>query len=726
MTRDRRTVIAACGSAQRFVLRNISLHTTKNQYIESAMEASAKISKVIVIGAGISGLATARELQMRGYQVTVLEARSRPGGRLKQGIGCDLGGALLHGIAGNPVYDVLKSSSIETVRMQELLLLNDAGWPVEPKEDEKALKNFNECLDEAFQRDVNSFGKAFDKVVADRNVQNAVFRWHQSNLELSCGCPLQQLGKDWNEDEAYGFEGDHVALRDTWDSVVQKLAEPLSIYYDQPVSKIELVEPETSGSNNQRTDRRRRPARLVTKSIMQTPQKKETQRCSSRLRGESPGQRSRKAVKTFTIDHASVQMLQTSRPKRPFVRVELSNGQVVTAGACICTLPLGVLKANTVDIPQLTQAHSTAIQTLGCGVLNKCAIQFASKVWDDSDFVGLAYENRSILILNASVVNGDPTLVFMFGGASATTVQTQTDQAIVASCLEEVFKVCGTVPDVVDYQITRWGLEPYSRMSFTYVSPQSTSDDLRTLGSPISDQGGVPRIMFAGEHTTPYYPSTIHGAFLSGIREAYRLDCAMDEELNQQVVFNEDDIYRPTFSLGDDEIESIPSTPEPYNNGGRSTRRRATFARSTSGENMPRPNRSSVQRIPIVQDVQALQQRTLERCVESYGPDYGLIADMLPSYGGTKVAASQIRRLVPKGRKRKLPASLTKGPSRKKHAPIPSFSSTPQHSTRPSKTVTRSGRISKARVVSPAPTSASRHKRHTKTRSGRVSKPIIS
>jgi monoamine oxidase len=36
---------------------------------------------VIVVGAGLAGLATAYELSRRGCQVTVLEAADRPGGR---------------------------------------------------------------------------------------------------------------------------------------------------------------------------------------------------------------------------------------------------------------------------------------------------------------------------------------------------------------------------------------------------------------------------------------------------------------------------------------------------------------------------------------------------------------------------------------------------------------------------------------------------------------------
>ncbi len=42
---------------------------------------SGKGTKVIVLGGGIAGLASAYELKNLGYEVTVLEARSRPGGR---------------------------------------------------------------------------------------------------------------------------------------------------------------------------------------------------------------------------------------------------------------------------------------------------------------------------------------------------------------------------------------------------------------------------------------------------------------------------------------------------------------------------------------------------------------------------------------------------------------------------------------------------------------------
>jgi monoamine oxidase len=47
-----------------------------------AADRAAKPQKVIVIGAGLAGLAAAYELVERGHEVTVLEARLRPGGRV--------------------------------------------------------------------------------------------------------------------------------------------------------------------------------------------------------------------------------------------------------------------------------------------------------------------------------------------------------------------------------------------------------------------------------------------------------------------------------------------------------------------------------------------------------------------------------------------------------------------------------------------------------------------
>jgi len=77
--------------------------------------AQDKVYDVIVIGAGISGLAAADALTQLGYDVVVLEAKERIGGRLwtddTKGIPLDLGASWIHGVKYNPLYVLAQTLS---------------------------------------------------------------------------------------------------------------------------------------------------------------------------------------------------------------------------------------------------------------------------------------------------------------------------------------------------------------------------------------------------------------------------------------------------------------------------------------------------------------------------------------------------------------------------------------------------------------------------------------
>jgi monoamine oxidase len=75
-----------------------------------------------------------------------------------------------------------------------------------------------------------------------------------------------------------------------------------------------------------------------------------------------------------------------------------------------------------------------------------------------------------------------------------------------------------SIPDPDRVVVTRWGSDPFSLGAYSSISPGASGKDYDTLAEPIGD-----RVFFAGEATSRSYPATVHGAFLSGEREARRI-----------------------------------------------------------------------------------------------------------------------------------------------------------------------------------------------------------
>ena len=92
------------------------------------------MSNVVVIGAGLAGLAAARRLVARGQEVTVVEARERVGGRteglvLDDGTPLELGGQWL-GEGHSRMYEMVGELGLSTFRTwndEGVLLLDLQG-----------------------------------------------------------------------------------------------------------------------------------------------------------------------------------------------------------------------------------------------------------------------------------------------------------------------------------------------------------------------------------------------------------------------------------------------------------------------------------------------------------------------------------------------------------------------------------------------------------------------
>ncbi|KAE8702266.1 Lysine-specific histone demethylase 1-like protein 2 [Hibiscus syriacus] len=160
----------------------------------------------------------------------------------------------------------------------------------------------------------------------------------------------------------------------------------------------------------------------------------------------------------------------------------VAGNQAFQADMVLCTVPLGVLKRKTIRFePELPQRKLAAINRLGFGLLNKVAMIFPHVFWgeelDTFRCLNETSDNRGefFLFYSYHTVSGGPVLIALVAGEAARTFE-------------------HTDPSLADYDI---------------------------LAESIGN-----RLFFAGEATTLQYPATMHGAYLSGLRDASRILCA--------------------------------------------------------------------------------------------------------------------------------------------------------------------------------------------------------
>ncbi|CAM9824657.1 unnamed protein product, partial [Choristocarpus tenellus] len=176
--------------------------------------------------------------------------------------------------------------------------------------------------------------------------------------------------------------------------------------------------------------------------------------------------------------------------------------------------------------PDLPRAKLDAIRSMGMGTLNKVALLFQSVFWDQVDFLGHVGEDRSkwLLFVDMSRITGQPILVGMTGGPFAVFIERLTDSKVVERAMSVIRTMYPLALAPLASEVTRWKRDRHARGSFSFIPPGCSAAEYEALSEPLCDAEGIPRVLFAGEATTPFHPSTVHGAWLTGLREAARLD----------------------------------------------------------------------------------------------------------------------------------------------------------------------------------------------------------
>ena len=208
-------------------------------------------------------------------------------------------------------------------------------------------------------------------------------------------------------------------------------------------------------------------------------------------------------------------------PAGPGVAVSVKGGDLMITDHVLVTVPLGVLKAGGITFGGgLSPARQAAIDGLGMGLLNKCWLRFDRIAWpDDVDWIEWAGPTPGAWSQWVSLarVAKAPVLLAFHGGDAGRALEQLSDAEIMGQAHEALKSMFGAdFPAPIAAQISRWSVDPFAQGAYSFLAPGTSPKTRKALAG--ADWDG--RLLFAGEATEPDYPSTAHGAVLSGRRAA--------------------------------------------------------------------------------------------------------------------------------------------------------------------------------------------------------------
>lgn len=413
---------------------------------------STQDKKVLIIGAGISGLAAAKHLQANGLQVTVLEAQDKVGGRLRTnrslGIAFDEGASWIHGINGNPITTLADQAgmhTVETIDDQAEACYDVGGVLRSATAYTNAETELYSILHSLYNHGntTQSFETVFNNLYPSK-ANDRLWKFLLSTyVTFDCGDLNNLSSLLYNEGEE--FEGVEKIATNGYDTIANYLAKGLSIQLQERVSKIDYTN---------------------------------------------------KQIKVY------------------------HNGKVSKADYVIVTVPLGVLKANTIEFfPALPDAKQQAIEKVGMNCVNKFLLTWQVPFWDDVQYISYTPEikDKFNYFVNVNKFNPNANALMTFAYADyARQTELMSDAQIIQEIMIHLKDIYGSsIPSPINLLRTSWQSNENSMGSYAYTAIETSMHHFDDLAAAVNDQ-----LFFAGEHTEADYFSTVHGAYISGIREA--------------------------------------------------------------------------------------------------------------------------------------------------------------------------------------------------------------
>lgn len=200
-----------------------------------------------------------------------------------------------------------------------------------------------------------------------------------------------------------------------------------------------------------------------------------------------------------------------------------TNTTTYQADYVLVTVPLGVLKNNIINFtPALPNDKLQAISKLKMSSVNKFLLVFPSIFWDNTtQYVGFTPDTKgkfNYFMNMKKIIPQNALMTFAFGNYGAVT-ETMTDTQVTNEIMSHLKSIYGSsIPNPTAMLRTKWGINPHTFGSYSFATTGTTTSDFETLSNSINS-----KLFFGGEHTNKQYRGTVHGAYLSGQREADKI-----------------------------------------------------------------------------------------------------------------------------------------------------------------------------------------------------------
>ena len=427
--------------------------------------ALAKDKTAIVVGGGLAGLTAAYELQGKGWQVTLLEAKSGMGGRSGLATSEWIGNSKAQPVL-NQYLDTFKISTQpapEYVRTPGYLIDGEyysaADLATKQPATAEALKRYEKTLDD--------LARSIDDPL-NPHANSTLFALDQMNVST------------WL---------DKLQLPTT---ARQLINQQIRTRYDEPSRLSLLYFAQQTRVYRGVSDRDLRAARLP---------------------GGSP-----------VLAQAFVKQLKTIKTSSPVSAItQDKDGVTVKVGSVgyqadyvVLAVPLRAL-AKIQMTPGLDSQHLAALKGTNYGWRDQLMLKFKNPVWEPrARMSGEIFSNTGLgMLWIEPALKGGANVVINLSGDNARLLQAFGDKQMVDQVLIRLHAFYPQARGAfTGYEVRRYSTDAGTGGAYLAYGPGQISKYWRLWERPVQ------RIAFAGEHTDALYPGTLEGALRSGQRAA--------------------------------------------------------------------------------------------------------------------------------------------------------------------------------------------------------------